>query len=190
MLGDFSFYLRMLARFRDGQRDAVVDIRRALDHDREAAERFTHTLRGVAAQVSATAVVTLADKLETAIHEGEPLDLLTPLVDRLDAAMSAARRALSAVLPEPARVTAISSDEMPDRPRIQQAIDRFAALLRAYDAEAIDVLDGLSPLLVAVIGETAFERVQDATRCYDFDAAFEALTAGARDAGYEIQQVQ
>jgi putative ABC transport system substrate-binding protein len=45
------------------------------------------------------------------------------------------------------------------------------------DAEALDMLDGLAPLLVAVIGETAFERVQDAARCYDFDAAFRSVGA-------------
>ncbi|MGH8807679.1 MAG: response regulator, partial [Noviherbaspirillum sp.] len=183
-LGNREFYLRMLERFRDSQRDTVADIRQALERDRELAERLAHMLKGVAGLLGAKLVQQLSDRLEIDIHRGLRQAALQPLLDELDASMRALHQAIDKVLPvrEP---LPLSGDGF-DRDAVQSAIVRFAGLLRAYDGEAIDLLAQSKSLLVAVLDGASWQRIEHAVSQYDFDEALAALAAGADGAGFQI----
>jgi two-component system sensor histidine kinase/response regulator len=108
-LGNREFYLQMLERFRDGQRDAAANIRRALGSERAVAERFAHTLKGVAGLVGARGIQELSGRLEQAIRAGTDEAGLRAMLDELDAGMAALHEAIGAALTaaaEPPRTSA------------------------------------------------------------------------------------
>jgi two-component system sensor histidine kinase/response regulator len=108
-LGNRAFYLQMLERFRDGQRDAAANIRRALGSERAVAERFAHTLKGVAGLVGARGIQELSGRLEQAIRAGADEAGLRAMLDELDAGMAALHEAIGAALTaaaEPSRTSA------------------------------------------------------------------------------------
>ncbi len=184
-LGNRAFYLQMLARFRDGQRDTVAGIRDALRQDRVLAERLAHTLKGVAALLGAATVQHLSGRLEHEIHRGASPKLLQPLLNELDTNMTALRRAIGKALPAPPAMP--KQDELIDRGEAQAIILRFARLLRESDGEAPDLLQQSANLLAAALGADRCTHIERATQQYDFDAALAALMQGAADAGYAIE---
>jgi CheY-like chemotaxis protein len=73
VLGKKALYENMLRKFITGQKLVVQEIARALQENSwEDAERLAHTLKGVAGNVGATAVASLATQLESAIKERQP----------------------------------------------------------------------------------------------------------------------
>lgn len=188
-LGNREFYLQMLARFRDGQRDAAEKIHRALEgNERLSAERLAHTLKGVAGQLGAVAMQELAGRLEAEIHGGAEATSLIPLLDRVEADMRALRSALAHVLPGPEPVVDSSTlvNGGIDREAAQDLIRRFAGLLRECDGEAIDLLSESGALLTDVLGSDTHKQIARAARQFDFDAALAALVKGAQAADYRI----
>jgi len=185
-LGNRPFYLEMLARFRDGQRDTVAGIRHALDTDRALAERLAHTLKGVAALLGANTVQRMAGMLEADLRRGARREALQPMLDELDQTMRTLHDAIDGVLSDSTPSHAALLGEMIDRDAVQAAIDRFSRLLRDCDGEAVDVLAESAILLAAALDGDAHQRVEHALAQYDFDAALLALAEGAQTAGYGI----
>jgi two-component system sensor histidine kinase/response regulator len=191
MLGNRAFYLQMLERFRDGQRDSIAHIRAALNQDgkagRKRAELMAHTLQGVAGQLGATGLQTLANQLEQDIGRGAGYETLQPLLDRLEQDMQSLQAALENVLPDPARpeAAAVLAADNVDRDAVDALLRRFAQLLTEYDGEAIDFLSEGNSMLAAALGQETHKKIARAVRQFDFDAALAALDAGARAAGYE-----
>ena len=187
-LGNKPFYLEMLGRFRDGQRDTVAGIRHALDTDRALAERLAHTLKGVAALLGANAVQRLAGVLEADIRRGAQCDALQAILDELDQTMRTLHDAIDRVLQDsvPAPQHAALANELIDREQVQAVIDRFSRLLRGSDSEAVDVLAESAILLAAALDADTQQRIERALAQYDFDAALLALAEGAQTAGYGI----
>jgi two-component system sensor histidine kinase/response regulator len=185
-LGNREFFLQMLGRFRDTQRDTVADIRNALQQDREQAERLAHSLKGVAGLLGAGAVFERSSQLETAIRHGASESDLVPLLNALDEAMSALHAAIGRALPgqEPAPAAAAGRDI--DRETVQKVILRLGHLLRESDGDAVDALDQSAGLLAAALDASSWSDIERAVTLYDFDAALAALRVGARTAGFQI----
>jgi two-component system sensor histidine kinase/response regulator len=91
VLGKKPLYESMLRKFITGQKSVVAEIAGALQENAwEDAERLAHTLKGVAGNIGATAVVSIATQLESALKERQThlqievyLKLLAPLLDHL-----------------------------------------------------------------------------------------------------------
>ncbi|HJV87590.1 MAG TPA: PAS domain S-box protein [Noviherbaspirillum sp.] len=184
-LGNRSFYLQMLARFREDQDGIASRIRNAIAHDRELAERCAHTLKGVAALLGATNLQQLCGRLEAEIHRGSGIDMLAPLLDELERTMHALMQAIDKVLPSSVPAVTVESTAI-DRGEVQAAISRFAQLLKESDAEASDLLAQSAHLMSAALDEESWRRIERATHHYDFDAALAALQAGIGNSGYSI----
>jgi two-component system sensor histidine kinase/response regulator len=185
-LGDRPFYLRLLAMFRDDQREVVTSIRLALaGQDRPAAERLAHTLKGVAGQVGARGMQTLAGELEQAIRRAVPPDEIVFLLERVDAEMQALQRALAPVLAE-AEAMGGTADQEIDLEASFALISRLLLLLRESDGEAMDLLAESRQLLAAALGTEAHQKIERAARRFDFEGVLAALVTGAQEAGYEI----
>jgi signal transduction histidine kinase/DNA-binding response OmpR family regulator/HPt (histidine-containing phosphotransfer) domain-containing protein len=91
VLGKKTLYESMLRKFITGQKSVVAEIAGALQENAwEDAERLAHTLKGVAGNIGATAVVSIATQLESALKERQThlqievyLKLLAPPLDHL-----------------------------------------------------------------------------------------------------------
>jgi two-component system sensor histidine kinase/response regulator len=188
MLGNRSFYLKMLARFRDDQRDVATKIRAALQEDdgRLLAERTAHTLKGVAGQLGIKSIRHLADDLTEKIRRGERAQTLAPLLEQVERDMQALLKALEAALQPQAPGQQGKTQETVDRDIAGALIKRIASLLREYDGEAIDLLAESNMLLSRILGGAAQQQIADAARQFDFDGALHALAGSAEAAGYEI----
>ncbi len=186
-LGNRQFYLQMLARFRDDQRDTVAKIRAALDGgERLAAERLAHTLKGVAGQLGAMAVQHLSEQIEAEIHRNAPPFVLAPLLEHLEHDMAALLMAMAPVLPVQIAEPSVVPEGGVDRQAALAMIQRFAGLLREYDGEAIDLLGESNALMAAALGNDAHKQIARAARQFDFDAALAALLKSAQAADYDI----
>lgn len=70
-----ALYGKLLLRLADTMVTAPQDIAALLaGNSREEAQRLAHSLKGSAANLSATAVASVAQKVEHAITEGQPVD--------------------------------------------------------------------------------------------------------------------
>jgi PAS domain S-box-containing protein len=189
MLGNRSFYMKMLGRFRDDQRNVVTKIRTALQEDdgRLLAERTAHTLKGVAGQLGIKSIRHLADDLTEKIRRGDGAQALAPLLEQIERDMQALLVAMEAALHNPAPAAEPAKpQEAVDRDIASALIKRIAGLLREYDGEAIDLLAESNLLLSKILGGVAQRRIADAARQFDFDGALHALASSAQAAGYEI----
>jgi two-component system sensor histidine kinase/response regulator len=183
-LGNRDFYLQMLARFHGSQRDTVADIRKALEQDREVAERLAHSLKGVAGLLGAAGVQDLSSQLEACIRGGQQDGTLERVLDELDDSMRMLHAAIGRVLP--AAEAGAAPDTPVDRTQAQAAIHRFGDLLRDSDSEAVDLFDQSCGLFAATLDAQCCSDIERAVAQYDFDAALDALRKGARAAGYQI----
>ncbi|WP_052452500.1 PAS domain S-box protein [Noviherbaspirillum autotrophicum] len=187
-LGNRAFYLEMLERFCEGQRDTVAGIRQTLEQDRVLAERMAHTLKGVAGLLGASEVQQLSARIEAGIRGGALLDELQPVLHELDAVMRALFDAIAAALPKsvaPGQARPAASAAV-DRDEAQALISEFALLLRQCDSEALDVLQRGGALLAAALDDDTCRLIERAARQYDFDAALDALASGAKAGGYAV----
>ncbi|RZI44474.1 PAS domain S-box protein [Herbaspirillum sp. HC18] len=184
-LGNREFYLQMLQRFRDGQRDTAANIREALSANTELAERLAHSLKGVAGLLGATDVYRLSDRLEDGIRKSAHKDALLPLLDELDRTLAAVHAAIDGVV-QNHETPASTVNSQTDRQQAQAVIRRFAFLLSESDGEAPDLLERSGELLAVALDAETYRDIERATRQYEFDTALAALRAAAEAAGFEI----
>jgi two-component system sensor histidine kinase/response regulator len=99
MMNKKPLYLAMLKRYASGQREAMLELRRALaSADFETAERVAHTAKAVSGNVGATLVQEKAGALESALRERREGSQVEPLVAELDAAIAPLLEALDTQL--------------------------------------------------------------------------------------------
>jgi CheY-like chemotaxis protein len=86
VLGKKALYESMLRKFITGQKSVVAEIAGALQENAwDEAERLAHTLKGVAGNIGATALVSLAIELESAIKERQSRPQIEDHLQRLEA---------------------------------------------------------------------------------------------------------
>jgi PAS domain S-box-containing protein len=86
VLGKKTLYGSMLRKFINGQKSVVTAICGALQENAwEGAERLAHTLKGVAGNIGATEVASLATQLESALNERQPRSQIDAYLQRLSA---------------------------------------------------------------------------------------------------------
>jgi two-component system sensor histidine kinase/response regulator len=176
-LGREPLYRSLLGAFVQGQAGVPVRVAAALSaNDWATAERLVHTLKGVAAQVGATAVRAIADRLERALHVHAPAADLRPLQTQLDATLGPLLRALQERLaplhPAPTAAAAAAAEQ--DAVAWQLLRPRLLATLASGDIQSLALWDEHAPLLRSVLGQR-FEAVADSIRRFDFPVALSAL---------------
>ncbi len=187
MLGDQGMYMELLSRFRDGQQDVVMKIRAALANDEyNLAERFAHTLKGVAAMIGAQDVQHTASLLEQSCRQGSNNEHFEVQLQELDQHMHVLLGGIQRALVIQQQVASEVVVQL-DRVEVQQVINGFAHYLQQNDGDAIDFLATHSQLLAQAIGAEAHRRIVRATRQFDFDLALEALEKGAQAANFAVQ---
>ncbi|HRD48883.1 MAG: response regulator [Candidatus Competibacter sp.] len=133
--GDQSLYWNLLDRFVETQAEAATAIRQALDHhDLSLAKRLIHNVKGIAGNLGATGVETVAQAMEKALNQPQNLQIRNMLADFEQQMGDLARRLRERPNLNREPISAAKT-QPPDHPA------PFAALLAA--------LDGLEPHLKA-----------------------------------------
>ncbi len=185
-MGRDALYLSLLRRFVAGQADFAARITAALQaNDRSEAELLAHTLKGVAAQVGASALRERAGQLEAALRQGAALDSQAPAVAALAAQLDELLPALAARLPEAPQPAAASAPTSADPEQLATVCALLARQLRAADYLCADTLRKHEALLRAGLGE-ATGALLAAVENYDFEAALDLLAAAAAGRGLAL----
>ncbi|NIA56459.1 response regulator [Massilia sp. TW-1] len=178
--GNTALYVQLLDRFRDAQRDAGAQIRADFEAGRlrEAGTR-AHTLRGVAGNVGARELQTLAQAVE------EGLALAAPDPARLASGVRALEAAVDATIASLDRYFARAAEVSPAAPAHMAPIaadgDGLAAtaqldhLLAEYSGDAIDYFESVRARLAGVLdGQRLAHLAQHLSR-YEFEEARQLL---------------
>jgi PAS domain S-box-containing protein len=178
--GNVALYVQLLDRFRATQRDAGAQIR--ADYQarrlRQAAAR-AHTLRGVAGNIGARELQTLAQSVEEGLGLAAPdRGRLAGGVRALEAAVDAtmesldryfARAAAVPPAPEPPALAADADDTALD------AVAQLDQLLAEYSGDAIDYFETVRARLAGVLDAQNMARLEQHLSRYEFEEARQQL---------------
>jgi PAS domain S-box-containing protein len=180
--GNVALYVQLLDRFRATQRDAGAQIRADFQarHLLQAAAR-AHTLRGVAGNIGARELQTLAQSVE------EGLGLAAPDPGRLAAGVRALEAAVDATMESLDRYFARAAAAPPPAPpeppplpadAIEAAADAVAQLdqlLAEYSGDAIDYFETVRARLAGVLDAQHMARLEQHLSRYEFEEARQQL---------------
>jgi PAS domain S-box-containing protein len=180
--GNTALYVQLLDRFRASQRDAGDLIRTDYEAGRhgDAANR-AHLLRGVAGNIGARELQTLAQ----AVEEG----LALPAADRgrlatgvaaLQAAVDATMQSLDRYFTASARSTEPAPPALPvqaDAPEAGAAVAGLAQLLAEFSGEATDYFETVRAQLAGVLDVQVLARLEQHLSRYEFEEARQLLPA-------------
>ncbi|MDP3702253.1 MAG: PAS domain S-box protein [Hylemonella sp.] len=150
--GNVSTYVALLRQFAASHREDAQQLRSELAAgDSEAARQRTHALKGVAANLGATALSSAAVALELDLRNADA-SKLPALLESLQTEL-AALDALLAQLPETAAGGALA----PNPGRARGVLEQLAPLLARDDTVAGDLFESSRQLLLATHGTTAMQ---------------------------------
>jgi CheY-like chemotaxis protein len=179
--GNAALYIQLLDRFRGSQRDAGSLIRIDFDAGRrvDAASR-AHTLRGVAGNIGARELQTLAQAVEEGLSlaSGDRTRMaagVRALQAAVDATMHAldsyfdsqAAQVLDAAVPAVAPVDAL------------QAVAQLAQLLAEFSGDATDYFEAVRGALAGILDAHALARLEQHLSRYEFEEARQLLPDAA-----------
>ncbi|RFP18726.1 MULTISPECIES: response regulator [unclassified Duganella] len=180
VLGKQAAYSKMLQTFVRDQGGMAARLAERLElSDRAGAAALLHTLRGVAGNIGAVRVQTLAQQLEQALGRETAAELQArqvALVLELERVLAAVTAALPA-----ATVAPLAALTAPDQQLLAGVCARLQALLADNDSQAENLLQEHMILLRAAFGDAA-DAIERALDQFDFEHAH-ALLADARQAG-------
>jgi CheY-like chemotaxis protein/HPt (histidine-containing phosphotransfer) domain-containing protein len=181
VLGKNRLYSDLLLKFARDQTKAPDLLQEALDGgDLATAQRLAHTAKALAGNIGATRLQEQAGLLEAAIRDHAPRGKTDPLLGVWRAAVRDLISELWASLPSPqARHRNGAAN---DTERQREVVHRLIALLKNDDSEAVDLVDSEAETLRAALGESGFDALAEASHAFDFDAALQELSRGARTA--------
>jgi PAS domain S-box-containing protein len=169
--GNVDAYVALLRQFADNHREDAQYLQSALAAGHtETAKQRTHALKGVAANLGATALQAAAVALESGLRNNETTSL-PALLATLQSEQSALDTVL-AQLPETAAGGALA----PDPERAQQVLEQLAPLLVSFDTVAGDLFERNRQLLLATHGIAALQLGRQVT-AFDYPGALATVRA-------------
>jgi PAS domain S-box-containing protein len=180
--GNRELLLKMLRNFQNEWSGAEDRIRFALATDAFPQARMTvHTLRGVAANLSADDVATAAEALEQALKAGDH-DASERGLERLAAALALVLAGLAQLPPAPPPPAAIAAL---DHGALARHLSHLADLLRRHDMTAEASFAALREHLGSGDWSAALNRMAEQIDRLDFNAAAATLTEVSELLGVE-----
>ena len=174
--GNRQLYAKLLCKFKDGQKNAVYQIKAALQvGDMETATLRAHTVKGVSGNLGGDNLYQAASELEKAIKEGKNLDLVMAEFDSqlkvvIDGIRVVEERLTSQKEPE------VSGAEAPvDREAVKTLLQEIAQLLESDLTEAMNRLEALNRLLANSLVKEDFKRLEKQIESFDTDTALKTL---------------
>jgi len=185
--GNVALYVQLLDRFRASQRDAGNQIRADYEAGRrlEAAAR-AHTLRGVAGNIGARELQTLAQAVEEGLSlAASDRTRLAAGVSALQAAVEATMYSLDNYFATGAALGAAPAAAAPEPAMLApgdalDAVAQLALLLAEFSGEALDYFETVRALLAGALEPQAMARLEQHLSRYEFDEARQLLPQPAR----------
>ncbi len=166
--GNFANFVTLFKRFEQSQGSTLAEVRQLLrSGEREAPVALVHRLRGVAANLGATAFAALALDFEHALRQGTLVDLMERL-DVLDvelARLLAAARRLD--MPALQQAPALASDAA----HLDDRLADLLALLQNNNLKALSAFDALRTELVPLMAPEALAALAEAIATLGFPSA-------------------
>ncbi|MFC3093928.1 response regulator [Alteromonas sediminis] len=166
-----ALYRRLLSKFNHNQRNFIQQFSQALyDNDLALAERNTHTLKGLAGNIGATKIQSIAAELERACKANQTSrlgNLLSALEKKLDEVFEG----LTALSDK----TQDNTEKEIDFSSIQYELVKLRELIEENDTEALDVIADLQPVLTKSEHADVFRKIINSVENYDFDTALSLL---------------
>jgi CheY-like chemotaxis protein/HPt (histidine-containing phosphotransfer) domain-containing protein len=172
--GNRKLYVQLLDRFRASQRRAGTDIRADFEAGLRAdAGRRAHTLRGVAGNIGARELQTLAQ----AVEEGMAIEFANPFV--LARGVAALETAVEDLMRSLDRFFESPDTEPPREPAPQggasEALRRLAQLLEEFSSEATDYFDSVHAQLASAFDGASMMNLEGHLSRYEFEEARQLL---------------
>ncbi len=172
-MNDPVFYRRILMRFMQGQQNFVAEYTTALEAgDYRLSERLAHTLKGVAGNIGAKQVQTVAEELEQA-SESMNTDGHSELVDRMQLVLSAALIRIKAYLSERTDESARTLRAPDDKAR--KLLAELQQCLKDDDTSATVLIEQLLELQMQQVDPLLLRRLAAAVEAFDFERALKEL---------------
>ena len=144
--GNKQLYTKLLCKFKDGQENAVEQIKAALQSgDVETAARLAHTVKGVSGNLGGDNLYQAAAELEKAIKEGkENLDLLMTEFDSQLKVVMDGIRVVEERLTAQQRPEESGAEVRVDKEAVKTLLQEIAQLLESDLTEAMNRLEALN----------------------------------------------
>jgi len=183
--GNLGLYHRLLSSLANTQADAAERVATALrERDDPAARQIAHTVKGVAANLGATALAGAASRLENTLQAGQPSDADLDLFRRtlaetvtLIRGLPTTRRSVVADHGEGKVESGPAAPMEAAIPGSAELVERLRALLQAGDGEAIDVVQAHRASLQQLLGAVSFRTMECELERFAFEAAAAVLEA-------------
>ena len=178
VVGNEELYESLLYTFATNRRDSIERLKEMLaQRDTEQAERFVHTIKGVAGNIGAMALFEAASDLEYAIAASALRDL-TPLMESFETAFSQVIQTITSLSEgdnsqehsNPAAQEGLALE------RVQSFLPELASLLQEGNVDAMNSLRHLRPFLNIPQLAEIFHRLEAQIQHYDFEEARATLS--------------
>ena len=184
--GNRQLYLTLLRDFAASQADCVARIDAALlTNDPHSAERYAHTVRGIAGGLGAADLQSAAETLERLIRSNAGEEAVAAarqaFSGHLGAALGAIRHALSEEAP------ASRADVPFDRKAFLPALTTVAACLAEDDSEAINYFDAARELFAKAFLPADFAVIDKDIHDFQFAAALRHIERIAAILGFPLR---
>jgi two-component system sensor histidine kinase/response regulator len=174
--GNRQLYTKLLCKFKDGQENAVDQIKAALQvGDVETAARLAHTVKGVSGNLGGDNLYQAASELEKAIKEGKNLDLVMAEFD------SQLKVVIDGIRVVEERLTAQQEPEdsgaevRVDKEAVKILLQEIAQLLESDLTEAMNRLEALNRHLANSSVKEEFKRLEKQIESFDTDTALKTV---------------
>ena len=179
--GNTQLYVKLLCKFREGQENAVPEIKTALQSgNMETASQLAHSLKGVSGNLGMEGLYRAAAELEKAIKEGRK-DLNHPMAEfdsHLKVVMDGIRALEQSLAgqkePEPSKEVSV------DKQAVKLLLREMARLLESDLTEALKRLEDLRQHLTHSSADEEFKRLEKHVEGFDTDSAVKSVEAIAR----------
>ncbi len=188
--GNRKLLRNLLLDFTARHQNSASEIRRMLEEgDRDGARKLTHTIKGVAGNLSAMLLHAAATELDTALKSAQDRDL-DPLLDKLDRAMESIAGAAAAVTRDSGREPGASSSPFSHAPaELGKMLMRLDTLLAANDMAASELLARMaSMLMTGQKTEPILQRARRQVRDLDYDSARQSVAELAKQIKIEAEE--
>jgi two-component system sensor histidine kinase/response regulator len=171
--GKRKFYLTVLRKFCDGQKNTAEAITSAITlMDLETAQRLAHTVKGLAGTIGATRLQEELAGLEDSLRNSDAIEVIKERAEKVKTLLEPLVAAIEGQLPneKPPSASTVAVDPESSR----KLLDRLEPLLSNNDASVRRIVDNEGELLRSVLGKHYEEIIMDIGN-YDFKSALAAL---------------
>jgi len=173
--GNHKLYLKLLNKFHTSQADFFERFSQARinEDDPQAAQRCAHSLRGVAGNIGANALMKVATELEEACMEAIPDPDIDNILFKVCTLLDQVLNSLASVTLTHERK--IEKNQSFDQDSFLKLLQKLKLLLQDDDTDAIDVVDELYQLPGVEKYSSALKQLAKAIESYDFELGLEIL---------------